>query len=83
MLFLLKYEPKFNPERVNSFSFSHKLGLSLAEELELVKMPSENKRTQFLIDYFKRMIPAIKAAEQAKEKIIQNGHFKHLDPLNF
>jgi len=83
MLFLLKYEPRFDPDLINSYSFSHKVGLSLTEELELLKMPSENKRTQFLINHFKRMIPAIKAAEQAKEKISQNGHFKHLDPLDF
>jgi hypothetical protein len=83
MLYLLKYEPSFNPEEINSYSFSHKLGLSLEEELDLLIMPSENERTQFLINHFKRMIPAIKAAELARHKISQNGHFKHLDPLDF
>jgi hypothetical protein len=83
MLYLLRYEPNFNSEEINSYSFSHKIGLSIEEELDLLMMPSENERTQFLINYFKRMIPAIKAAELAREKISQNGHFKHLDPLDF
>lgn len=83
MLFLLKYDVLIDPEKVNSYTFAHKIGLSLEEELELLKMNSEAERTKFLVDHFKRIIPAIKAAERAKEKISQNGHFKHLDPLDF
>lgn len=83
MLFLLKFEVQVDPNSVNSYTFSHKIGLSLEEELDLLKMVSESERTRFLVNHFKRIIPAIKAAEQAKEKIRQNGHFKHLDPLNF
>ncbi|TXE03676.1 LON peptidase substrate-binding domain-containing protein [Algoriphagus aquimarinus] len=83
MLHLLHYEVSFNPSEVDSFSFSHKIGLKLEEELELIKIPSEENRTEFLIKHFKRIIPALQAAEHAKEKIKQNGHFKHLDPLDF
>lgn len=83
MLFLLNYRVNFDPQEINSYSFAHKVGLSLDEELELLKMPKEEDRLNFLIHHFKRMIPAIKAAESAKEKIKLNGHFKHLDPLDF
>ena len=83
MLFLLNHHVNFDPAEVNSFSFAHKLGLSLEEEFELLKIPKEEDRLNFLILFFKRMIPAIKAIESAKEKIKLNGHFKHLDPLDF
>jgi hypothetical protein len=83
MLHLLHYEVNFDPAEIDSFSFSHKIGLKLEEELELIKIPSEAKRTEYLITHFKRIIPALHAAEHAKEKIKQNGHFKHLDPLDF
>jgi len=83
MLHLLHYSQEINPALLTSFTFAHKVGLSLEEELELLKMETEKERTEFLILHFKRMIPAIKAAENAKEKIKQNGHFKHMDPLNF
>lgn len=83
MLHLLNYPGEFDPETVNSYTFAHKLGLKLEEELELLQMESESERTEFLIKHFKRMIPVIKAVELAKEKIKLNGHFKHLDPLNF
>ncbi len=83
MLHLLNFEVEFNPLAVNSYTFAHKIGLSLEEELELLQMESESDRTEFLIRHFKRMIPVIKAVESAKEKIKLNGHYKYLDPLNF
>ena len=83
MLFLLDFKVEFDSKLVNSFSFAHKVGLKLEEELELLKMRSEEERTAFLVQHFKRMIPVMKAVEQAKVKIKQNGHFKHLDTLSF
>lgn len=83
MLYLLNYQVAIDPQIVNSFTYSHKLGLSLDEELALLQMTSESERSGFLIEHFKRMIPAIKAVESAKEKIKLNGHFKYLDPLGF
>lgn len=83
MLHLLNYDVQFEPLKVNSFTFAHKLGLQLEEELELLQMESERERLEFLIRHFKRMIPVIKAVESAKEKIKLNGHFKYLDPLKF
>lgn len=83
MLHLLNYQGKFDSASVNSFTFAHKLGLKLEEELEMLQMESESARTDYLIKHFKRMIPVIKAVELAKEKIKLNGHFKYLDPLNF
>lgn len=83
MLYLLNHQVEVDPETTNSFTYAHKIGLKLEEELELLIMPSESLRIDYLIKHFKRMIPAIKALEEAKKKIRQNGHFKHLDPLNF
>lgn len=83
MLHLLSYREDFDPKTVNSYTFSHKLGLKLGEELQLLQMESESDRTAYLIKHLKRVIPVIKSVEQAREKIKLNGHFKHLDPLNF
>ena len=83
VLFLLDYQTGVNLETVTSYTFAHKVGLSLEEELSLLQLGSEEERVIYLIQHFKRMIPAMKAIQQAKEKIKLNGHFKHLDPLNF
>ena len=83
VLFLLEYQAAVDPETVTSYTFAHKVGLSLEEELALLQLVSEGERVIYLIQHFKRMIPTMKAIQQAKEKIKLNGHFKHLDPLNF
>jgi hypothetical protein len=83
ILFLLNYPAEVDPRTVNSFTFAHKIGLKLEEELQLLQMESESERTDYLIRHFKQMIPVMKAIESAKEKIKLNGHFKYLDPLNF
>ncbi|WP_296702599.1 LON peptidase substrate-binding domain-containing protein [Algoriphagus sp.] len=83
MLYLLNHPVEVEPETTTSYTYAHKIGLKLEEELELLKLPSESLREDYLVKHFKRMIPAIKAIEKAKEKIRQNGHFKHMDPLNF
>ncbi len=83
MLHLLNYQGELDVQNINSYQFSHKLGLRLEEELELLQIESESGRTEYLIKHLKRMIPVIKAVELAKEKIKLNGHFKYLDPLNF
>ena len=83
VLFLLDYQTEVDLETVTSYTFAHKVGLSLEEELALLQLVSEEERVIYLIQHFKRMIPTMKAIQQAKEKIKLNGHFKHLDPLNF
>lgn len=83
VLFLLDYPNEVDLETVTSFSYAHKVGLRLEEELALVQLVSEEERASYLTQHFKRMIPTMKAIQQAKEKIKLNGHFKHLDPLNF
>lgn len=65
------------------FSVSHKIGLKLEEEYELLKLPREVDRQNFVISHLKNILPALERAEKARERIRLNGHFKHLDPLKF
>ena len=70
--------------RINSvFEIGHKIGLKLEEEYELLAMTSENDRLQFTIRHLDKLLPALERAHSAQERIKQNGHFKHLDPLEF
>ncbi|MDH5609630.1 MAG: LON peptidase substrate-binding domain-containing protein [Cyclobacteriaceae bacterium] len=63
--------------------YVHKIGLKLEEEYDLLQLPSEEDRLHFLIRHLKSLLPTLERAEMAREKIMLNGHFKHLDPLNF
>ncbi len=70
-------------QKLLTYTIAHKIGLSKEQEFELLKMASERERQEFLIGYLKLTIPIVKRMERAKEKIRQNGHFKHMDPLDF
>ena len=65
------------------YDVAHKIGFRIEEEYELIKMSRESERMQFAIDHLKKLIPALERAHNARERIKQNGHFKHLDPLKF
>lgn len=64
-------------------AYFHKLGLKLEEEYELLKMCSDVKRKQYLVQHLKAMLPVLERTEKVKEKVRMNGHFKNLDPLKF
>ncbi len=70
-------------DETSVYSIAHKVGLSPEQEYELLQIMDEEERQHFLIDHLTAMIPALQKAELARERIRQNGHFKHLDPLKF
>ena len=65
------------------FDIGHKIGLKPEEEYQLLEMTSENERLKFGISHLEQLIPALERAQHAQDRIKQNGHFKHLDPLKF
>jgi Lon protease-like protein len=81
---LIEMDDKLDVDMMtNSFELAHKMGLSLEQEYDLLQMPSESQRQQYMINHLERALPIVREMEEAKNKIRMNGHFKHLDPLNF
>jgi uncharacterized protein len=78
----LKEHVKIN-NSVTSYEFAHRIGLSLKQEYELLKMKSERERQQFLIEHLHKAIPMAREIERAKEIIKMNGHFRKFNPLKF
>ncbi len=70
-------------ESLSVFKVAHKVGLKLEEEYALLKLNTEKERQVYMINHLKKILPALERAEQARERIRLNGHFKHLDPLKF
>lgn len=69
---------------INSvFDIGHKIGFKPEEEYALLKMSAENERLDYAIRHLEHLLPALERAQNAQERIKQNGHFKHLDPLKF
>lgn len=81
---VLNMEQDFDVDLLSdSFELAHKLGLSLDQEYDMLQMPGEAQRQEYMINHLKRAIPLIQEMENAKERIKMNGHFQHHDPLNF
>jgi len=49
----------------------------------LLEMDKEEDRQTFLYQHLKRTLPIMKDIEYSKQIIKLNGHFKHIDPLQF
>ena len=75
--------PKIDRSTFRSFTFAHKLGLSLQQEYTLLKLRSEKKRLSFLINHLLLTIPIVQEMNRAKYVIELNGHFRNFDPLDF
>lgn len=66
----------------STFDIGHKIGFKPEEEYQLIQMVNENERLEFAINHLEQLLPALERAQSAQDRIKQNGHFKHLDPLN-
>ncbi len=73
-------QPEYAPF---SYRIVHKIGVSVAEEYELLLMSSEKERQEKLIEHLELIIPIVAEVERTKERIAMNGHFKELDTLDF
>ena len=65
------------------YDIAHKIGLKPEEEYALLEMTKERDRLLYAINHLEQLIPALERAQNAQDRIKQNGHFKHLDPLTF
>ena len=77
---LLKVEKAFGSPAggLKSYDVAHHAGLSLEQEYELLGIPEENLRLEYLNRHLTQIFPTVMQMESLKEKIRQNGHFKVL-----
>lgn len=65
------------------FQFGHKLGLNLEQEYDLIQIPKESARVEFVVEHLKQLLPRLTEAEEIRHRIKMNGHFRHMDSLDF
>lgn len=68
---------------VRAYDFAHRIGLSIKQEYELLKINNEKERQLFIIEHLNKVIPLAREIERAKEIIKMNGHFRKFDALKF
>tara|TARA_R110000744_G_scaffold110686_3_gene208772 strand:- start:38 stop:676 length:639 start_codon:yes stop_codon:yes gene_type:complete len=74
---------ELNVETFNSFTLAHKIGLSFDQEYQLLQIPKENDRLNFISLHLTATITVLSEVERTRKIIELNGHFKNFDPLDF
>ncbi|MEP2238521.1 MAG: LON peptidase substrate-binding domain-containing protein [Maribacter sp.] len=74
---------KLNVNEFNSFTLAHKIGLSFEQEYQLLQIPTENDRLNFISLHLTSTITVLSEINRTKKTIELNGHFKNFDPLDF
>src|SRR5881227_1785651 len=69
-------------EELLSYDIAHHAGLSLDEEYELLGLLREDQRLEYLKRHLNKMLPIIAGAEQLRQRVKLNGHFKELKGFN-
>ena len=62
------------------YHIADKLGLSLDQELNLLRINDEDERLFLVKQHLQELIPVVENTEQMKQRIKANGHFKNLTP---
>ncbi|HWR32431.1 MAG TPA: LON peptidase substrate-binding domain-containing protein [Chitinophagaceae bacterium] len=74
----VKKDFKKEDQKIKCYEVAHHIGLSLEEEYELLALPDERQRQEYLKRHLAKVIPILAGMEQLKEKIKLNGHFENL-----
>lgn len=65
---------------IGSFKIGHHIGLSIQQEFELLRIPSEIKRLSYIHEHLQHILPIVTEAERLKSKAKLNGHYKNIAP---
>jgi Lon protease-like protein len=66
-----------------SYDLAHYVALSPEDQYRLLMATSEKARQWFLIQHLQKLIPTLEAAEQVRDRVQLNGHFRHEIPPKF
>lgn len=81
---LMEVSPKNIPvTSFNSYTLTHKIGLSLEQEHHLLQLVRESERLRFIQDHLATTIGILREVNRTKKVIAMNGHFRNFDPLDF
>lgn len=61
----------------------HTVGFSTEQQAALLSVGSEAERLALIGRHLEQLIPTVRAVEQTREKVKQNGHFRALPGLEF
>jgi uncharacterized protein len=70
-------------EELTSYDVAHHAGMTLEQEYEMLSLFAEDQRQEYLRRHLVNVVPNMVEMETLKERVKLNGHFKHLEGMNF
>ncbi len=82
---LLEVDKKYKKpnDALTSFDIAHHVGLNSLQEYELLNLPSEKQRQQYLLLHLEQIVLTVEQKQKTKERILLNGHFRNIQPEDF
>jgi len=65
---------------IGSFDVGHHVGFTTEQEYDLLRIRKESHRQLAIVRHLKKILPIVKEAENLREKVKLNGHFKEIEP---
>jgi len=69
-----------DPAEFSTYSLAHHVGFSTNQELQFLQTTEEKARQKIMLEHLEHMIPIVKEAENLRERVRMNGHFKDMIP---
>lgn len=69
-----------NTTAFHTYDIGHLVGFSLQQEYEMLCLPSEQSRQDFMLKHMERLLPTAREMEELRRKVQMNGHFKNILP---
>ena len=66
-----------------SFELAQEVGLTLRQKIELLALPREADRLEYLLDHLHAVIPLAEGMEETRRSVTGNGHVKRPAKLDF
>ncbi|MEN0046809.1 MAG: LON peptidase substrate-binding domain-containing protein [Bacteroidota bacterium] len=64
----------------STFKMGHHVGLSVEQEYELLCIPNEEERQEYMLDHLRKLLPVVREMESLRQRVQMNGHFKDVIP---
>jgi ATP-dependent Lon protease len=69
-----------NTTAFHTYDIGHLVGFSLQQEYEMLCIPSEQSRQDYMLQHMERLLPTAREMEELRRKVQMNGHFKNILP---
>ena len=68
---------------LKSYDIAHHIGCNIRQEYDILAIPDEYGRLEFILEHLNTLIPIVEETELLRKKAQMNGHFKNVLPPDF